>query len=289
MMDGMKNPVERIRESYHQLSNTQRRIADYILEAGDKVCFLSLTQLGQETGVTSVTVVNFCKKVGYASFSDFKKEFQSYIQGVISPRHVVKSDLESYQDSSEQDLLQRIIEHEMKLVSETFTCLGHENLVQAAELLSTARRIYLIGKGLSIPVIDLFLARLDFLCLDARKVPFDNLNLLPNRLVNAKPEDVFVVFSFPNYSPIIGEVARTVKEQLGSRIICITDKPTAPPACYADILLLCQTSGLVYYNSMTTPASLVTVLTSLMAVKSHVQTPAEQEKMAQLSYLRRET
>ncbi|MCI8699617.1 MAG: MurR/RpiR family transcriptional regulator [Lawsonibacter sp.] len=288
-MDGMKNPVERIREAYGQLSNTQRRIADYILEVGDRVCFLSLTQLSQETDVTPVTVVNFCKKVGYASFSDFKKEFQSYIQGVISPRHVVKGDLENYQNRSEQELLQRTIEHEMKLMSDTFTCLGQESLIQAAELLSGAGRIYLVGKGLSIPVIDLFVARLDFLCLDARKVPLDNLNLLPNRLVNAGAEDVFVVFSFPNYSPIIGEVACSVKEQLGSRIICITDKPTAPPACYADILLLCQTSSLVYYNSMTTPASLVTILTSLMAVKSRKRSPETQEKMAQLSYLRRET
>ena len=288
-MDRMKNPLERIREVYEQLSNTQRKIADFVLETGDGVCFLSLTQFGLEAGVTPVTVVNFCKKLGYSSFSDFKKEFQYYIQGVISPKHVVKGDLDDYRTRSEQDLLQQVMAHEMKLMSDTFACLGRESLIQAAELLYKARRVYLVGKGLSIPVIDLFLSRLDFLCLDAKKVSFDNLNLLPNRLANAGPEDVFVVFSFPNYSPIIGEVTRSVKEQLGSRIICITDKPTAPPACYADILLLCQTSSLVYYNSMTTPTSLVTILTSLMAVKARGQTSSTQEKITQLAYLRKET
>ncbi|NBI08921.1 MurR/RpiR family transcriptional regulator [Colidextribacter sp. OB.20] len=288
-MDGMKNPMERIREIYEQLSNTQRKIADFVLKTGDGVCFLSLTQLSQEAGVTSVTVVNFCKKLGYSSFSDFKKGFQYYIQGVISPRHVVKSDLADYQARPEEDFLQQVMAHEMNLMSDTFTCLGKESLIQAAELLCKARRVYLVGKGLSLPVIDLFLSRLDFLCLDAKKVSFDNLNLLPNRLANAGPEDVFVVFSFPNYSPIIGEVAHSVKEQLSSRIICITDKPTAPPACYADILLLCQTSGLVYYNSMTTPTSLVTILTSLMAVKVQGQASPAQEKIPQLAYLRKET
>ena len=56
-------------------------------------------------------------------------------------------------------------------------------------MLCQAREIYLVGKGLSIPVIELFLARLDFLSIPAKRIPLDNLNLLPNRLVKAGPEE----------------------------------------------------------------------------------------------------
>ena len=285
----MSTPIERIRDAYPNLSRTQRRIADYILDAGDTCCFMSLQELSEAAGVTPVTLLNFCKKIEYFSFSDFKKDLQVYIQSVISPRHVVKTDLGHYQSHSDATFLTQAMEHELSLLTDTFSCLNMDALIHAVNMLCQAREIYLVGKGLSIPVIELFLARLDFLSIPAKRIPLDNLNLLPNRLVKAGPEDVFVVFSFPNYSPVLGKIAKNVKTVLNSSLICITDKPTAPPACYADALLLCQTSSLVFYNSMTVPISVVTLLTSLMAIKTSGQRACLEEKLKQLENLRQRT
>lgn len=284
----MKSPIERIRDAYPYLSKTQRRIADHILNSGDTCCFMSLQELSETVGVTPVTLLNFCKKIEYANFSDFKKDLQVYIQSVISPRHVVKTDLDHYQTHSDSVLLSQAMDHEIGLITSTFSCLSSESIIHAVELLCNAREIYLVGKGLSIPVIELFLARLDFLSMPAKRISLDNLNLLPNRLVRAGPEDVFVIFSFPNYSPVLGEIARNVKNVLHSNLICITDKPTAPPACYADSLLLCQTSSLVFYNSMTAPISIVTLLTSLMAVKTSNERAALEQKLKDLENLRQQ-
>lgn len=277
-----ENPVERIRASYDALSKTQQRIADLLLERGDAVCFMSLTEFGEAAGVTSVTVVNFCKKLGYASFSDFKKELQNYIQTMISPRSVVKSNLGDYRGQPDKSLLIRAMEHEIELLTLTCQMISLDNILCAVDLLYGARKIYLAGKGLSVPVAEIFLTRLDFLCKDARILSLSNLNLLPNRLSGANEEDVFVIFSFPNYSPVLGDLAHCARH-LGSKIICITDKATAPPACYADVLLLCQTSSLVYYNSMTAPVSIVTVLSSLLAIKDSDQSGLRKEKLQELS------
>jgi DNA-binding MurR/RpiR family transcriptional regulator len=276
------NPVERIRAAYKAMSKTQQRIADLLLERGDAVCFMSLTEFGEAAGVTSVTVVNFCKKLGYASFSDFKKELQNYIQTMISPRSVVKSNLDDYRSQSDKNLLTRAMEHEIELLSLTCQMISRENILRAVDMLHGARKIYLAGKGLSIPVAEIFLTRLDFLCKDAQILSLSNLNLLPNRLSGANEDDVFIIFSFPNYSPVLGDLAHCARH-LGSKIICITDKATAPPACYADLLLLCQTSSLVYYNSMTAPVSVVTVLSSLLAVKDSDQSGLRKEKLQELS------
>ena len=199
----------------------------------------------------------------------------------------MKTDLGHYQSHSDATFLTQAMEHEVSLLTDTFSCLNMDALIHAVNMLCQAREIYLVGKGLSIPVIELFLARLDFLSIPAKRIPLDNLNLLPNRLVKAGPEDVFVVFSFPNYSPVLGKIAKNVKTVLNSSLICITDKPTAPPACYADALLLCQTSSLVFYNSMTVPISVVTLLTSLMAIKTSGQRACLEEKLKQLENLRR--
>ena len=46
----MSTPIERIRDAYPNLSRTQRRIADYILDAGDTCCFMSLQELSEAAG-----------------------------------------------------------------------------------------------------------------------------------------------------------------------------------------------------------------------------------------------
>ena len=182
----MSTPIERIRDAYPNLSRTQRRIADYILDAGDTCCFMSLQELSEAAGVTPVTLLNFCKKIEYFSFSDFKKDLQVYIQSVISPRHVVKTDLGHYQSHSDATFLTQAMEHEVSLLTDTFSCLNMDALIHAVNMLCQAREIYLVGKGLSISVIEFFLARLDFLSIPAKRIPLDNLNLLPNRLVKAR-------------------------------------------------------------------------------------------------------
>jgi hypothetical protein len=53
----------------------------------------------------------------------------------------------------------------------------------------------------------------------------------------------------PNYNKSIGQVARSAR--LWQKVICVTDKTASPPSCYSDVILLCQTSSLVFYNSMT--------------------------------------
>ena len=84
---------------------------------------------------------------------------------------------------------------------------------------------------------------------------------------------------------MLGRIAQTAHQQLSSKVIAITDKPTAPPAQYSDIALLCQTSGLVYYNSMTSPISLVTILVSMIAMRREGKYPELQKRLAGLSSL----
>ena len=89
----MTNPIEAIKSTYPRLSKTQKRIADYILEAGDKICFISLADLSTAAGVTPVTTARFCRSIGFTGFSDFRKAFQDYVQEVVSPKsHQKQSD-----------------------------------------------------------------------------------------------------------------------------------------------------------------------------------------------------
>ncbi|NLD98211.1 MAG: MurR/RpiR family transcriptional regulator [Synergistaceae bacterium] len=260
------NPIERIRAIYASFSKKQRRIADLLLRRENSVCFMSLKDLSMEASVTAVTIMNFVKKLGYQNFSEFKREYQSYIQSMISPRSVVREDSPYCEGKITPEAIERIRRSERQLLEESYAMIHDDHLISAVALIKQARTIYLVAKNLSEPVAATFQKRLAFLGLDSELLSLENLNILPRMLARANELDVFVVFSFPNYSQSIIDVGRCARQR-GCTIICITDKSTSPMACYSDIVLLCQTASLVFYNSMTAPLSIINILATLLAME----------------------
>ena len=261
----LTNPIENIKNRYSMLSKTQKKIADFILSREDIGSFLSLNELSEQAGVTAVTVVRFCKKIGYNTFSDFKKDCQNYLQSMILPKNVVKLDYESIPNSID-NVLQKVIENEITLVNETLKHINYDSIKQTIDIILTSKKVHLAARGITIPVAKILKTRLDFLCIESELIKMENINLLPRRLLNCNEDDVFIIFSFPNYSQSLGDLAKCVKS-LGSKIICITDKAISPPALFSDILLICQTSSTIFYNSMTAPSSLVNVIATLLAIE----------------------
>lgn len=284
-MDHLKpantNPIDNIRKSYPLLSPTQKQIADLVLEQAETICFMRLEDVGKLIGVTNVTVIRFAKKLGYESFGAFKKDLQNYVQTRVIPMRVVKSEISNFRDAPADDFIRHAIQNEIDLMQATYHSISYEVLFEAAMLIKNARKIFIVGTGLNEPITQILLTRLRFLCLDVQIIHNDNLTLIPYQLIHVKTDDVFIIFSFPNYKDFAINVAKCAQD-IGCHTICITDKSTAPIAFYAEKLLLCQTSSLIYYNSMTTPTSLVTILSGILAIQ--VQKDAKtQERLDHIS------
>jgi len=269
------NPIDTIRKSYPQLSSTQKQIADIILEQAETICFMRLEDFGKMIGVTNVTIIRFVKKLGYESFGAFKKELQNYVQTRVIPIRIVKSEISNFRNEPTDSFIRSAIQNEFDIMQATYDAISPELLFESAELIRNARKVFIVGTGLNEPVTKMLLTRLRFLCLDVQILHDDNTALIPYQLINVGKEDVFIIFSFPNYKSFAINVAKCVQD-MGCHTICITDRSTAPVAYYAEKLLLCQTSSLVYYNSMTAPVSLVTLLSGILAIQ--MQKDAETQK-----------
>ena len=256
------SPIDNIRNSYPLLSPVQKKIADLILEQAETICFMRLEDISKLVGVTSVTVIRFVKKIGYESFGAFKKDLQNYIQTRVIPMRIIKSEINTIRNAPTDDIIHGVIQNELDLMQATYDAISSETLLETALIIKNARKIFIVG-------------------LDAQIIHNDNLTLLPYYLVNAGPQDVFIIFSFPNYKDFSINMAKCAQD-IGCHTICITDKSTAPIAYYAEKLLLCQTSGLIYYNSMTTPTSLVTILSGILAVQIQ-KDPETQKRLEHIS------
>ena len=62
---------EVIQGKKHRLTNTELKLADYILEHYDEALNYNVTELGRQCGVSDASVVRFCKKLGYKGLSGF--------------------------------------------------------------------------------------------------------------------------------------------------------------------------------------------------------------------------
>ncbi|HWP68900.1 MAG TPA: SIS domain-containing protein, partial [Rectinemataceae bacterium] len=184
---------------------------------------------------------------------------------MIAPRTVVRKDAPELRDGA-AGMTKRIMDNELKLLSSSYEILNKELLLEAIRYIKDARKIFLVAKGLSLPVAELLQIRLTFLSLDSEILKLDNNVLLPRSLMRASDQDLFIIFTFPNYSQILAEIARCAKLR-GSRIITITDKTTSPPACYSNLLLLCHVESTIFYNSMTAPLSIINTLAEMLAIE----------------------
>lgn len=283
MNKNLDNPIERIKREYEELSNTQKKVADIIVRSPEIACFLSLNELVEATGVSAVTIGRFLKKLEYKNFKDLKTNLQDYVQSMIFPKNVIKQTTK-YKNINNLDILSDIMESEKNLLNQTYNILNDYSIFEAVKAMLDARKIFIVAKGITIPVAQTLLLRLQFLSIESELLEMDNMNLLPRRILNANNKDIFIIFSFPNYTQAIGTVAQSAK-QLGSYIITITDHTSSPPSCYSDIVLLCQSSSLIFYNSMTAVLSLINIIASLLTLSLSVELEERKEKLNELKTL----
>ncbi|MCX8013112.1 MAG: hypothetical protein N3A02_02325, partial [Rectinema sp.] len=64
--------LQTISERSPRLTGTERRIADFILNAPQKVLHLNITELARQCNTSAAAVVRFCRHIGASGYSDFK-------------------------------------------------------------------------------------------------------------------------------------------------------------------------------------------------------------------------
>lgn len=67
-----ENIFSHIRTTFHSLSPTQKKIANYILQNPQKVVLHSISALAAECSTSETTIFRFLRKIGYESYQVFR-------------------------------------------------------------------------------------------------------------------------------------------------------------------------------------------------------------------------
>lgn len=225
----MSNALLRLRERSKNFSNTEREVANMILENPQLVVDMSIHDLARHTFSSPSTIVRLCTHTGYSGYKEFRKAITYELALRTQSRRTEQKQIE--RSDSLEDIIDKITYLNIISLEETRELLDVQVLHKCVDLLRSARMIYLFGLGASLCAAkDAYLKflRLNKLC----TINEDwHSQLLMAR--NATKEDLALVISYSGATVEIIECMKALKEN-GTPIIAITRCVDSPVAELAD-------------------------------------------------------
>jgi DNA-binding MurR/RpiR family transcriptional regulator len=261
--------IEELRRRYDRLTQSQKRIAEYIVDHSQTVAFSTVDQLAAQLDVNPSTIVRFTYRLGLNGFPDLQERMRELLRGQLSRtgdpinEGQVASHLEGTSFGAS-------LSHDWQNLHRTIAGLDADALTKAANILTRARRAYVVAGFSTFPVANYFALILDRLRSDVSLLASNDAFATP-RLVEIRPEDCVLAFTFPRYASATHRIAMWAKENK-AKVVAVTDSPISAVGQIADVVLVAVSAGTGMQNSMVAPMAVANAL--LNGVAATKGTPA---------------
>ncbi len=257
---------QRIKQRYHELSASQKNLAEFILENNDKAAFLTASRLGALVHVSESTVIRFAITLGYNGYPELQEDLQDNLRSKLNMVSRFK-DTDAVPDV---DSSAHILRHDIANLTKTLNELNTGAFTSAVDEIFKARRIYVVGQR-SAHCLAVFLAfYLEMLGKDTRVVPL-GISSIFEQFMDIKEGDLVIGISFPRYTRKTLEGLEFAKKQ-GASTLAITDSVVSPLAQLADITLFVESDMGSFIESLTAPLSVINALVTAVGRKQKEKT-----------------
>lgn len=258
-MDIENNCEYRIKKKYRDLRNSEKIVADYVLENKFNVYSMTLKEIANEINVSTPTIIRFVQGIGYESFKDFKLslahdsglEKKSEDKDYFLDLHVKKGD-------NIEEIPMKIVGLTIKALEDTLKFINLENYKKAIEYIAESRIIDIYGVGNSASVASDFMSKLTRIGLNCRAFPDNHLQQLAAS--HLTKNDLAIAISHSGETKDTIDAIRIAKNS-GAKTIVLTHFKASIITEYADIALFtCDTEGTFYSEAMTSRISQLAII-----------------------------
>ena len=211
------------------LSETERKVADYILAHPHEVIYLSITDMAAHCGVSDATVVRLCKRLRMHGYQELKVTLAQDIVAPLERIHEAVSENDSC-----GDIMAKVFQTTIQALQYTARIVNLQQLGLAVETLENARRVIILGMGNSAAVAQDMQHKLLRLGLDASAYNDNHMSRIVCTYIGKS--DVCVCISHSGSSRDVVDAARTAHEN-GAKLISMTGVGRSPLSELADIRL----------------------------------------------------
>jgi DNA-binding MurR/RpiR family transcriptional regulator len=225
----------RIRSKYPSLTDTSKKIADYILNNHNEAVYLSISELAQKVNVSESMITKFTRNMGYNGFHEFKLSL-AVTSDQTKPNDFLYDEISL--DDDIESICTKIYHNNIEALKDSLTILDFASLNKATDLLLKARKIDFYGSGSSTVAIvnaEMRIYRLGILCF-----AYSDSHAQAVSASLLQKDDVAVGIS--NSGRSIGIVkAMELAKQSGASTICITNYDDTPITRHSDLKLFTLT------------------------------------------------
>ena len=137
--------LSEIHNRYDRLTDTERKIANMVLNTPQDAVKMTAKELAQQSGTVPSAVVRFCKSIGAKGFSDFKICLSAELGGRTS----AASMLPVSDGDAPQQVFKKVFASGINTLDDTLSMIDFSQVESIARLLQQAARIVFFGVGTS--------------------------------------------------------------------------------------------------------------------------------------------
>lgn len=216
--------INEIIEKKTNSSKMFKIIGEYIIENTTEIPFLNLQELSFKSGVSTATIVRFCKSLGFDGYSEFQTNLKNYLKNEIIPTREFKESIDN--DKEAVEVVMNIIETNIKMLEVLKKEINFNDLEEIVEMLHNASKIYIIGNRLSYPFAYYFYYLLKEICKNVEIIIPEKEDYTHKLLYVESTDLVFSICFYP-YVKFTYDVTNYLKKQ-GCKIISLTDVQKSP-------------------------------------------------------------
>ncbi|MEM8728552.1 MAG: MurR/RpiR family transcriptional regulator [Pseudomonadota bacterium] len=271
--------IQMIHERYEQMSKSHQQISVYLTQNPNEIAVHSVNTIANRCGLHASNFVRFAQALGYSGFKDlqmlFQKRLETAAPGFEARVNALEADLGNRDDPTDFGFLQDIVVKDIASLQALLDDVSGADLARAADLLSDAESVYLLGQLRSAPVVEFM--RYMLTMIGKRCVLLDPSGGLATHMAHTiSDRDVLVAVSFRYYA---NEVV-TIVDQVGARdckIVAMSDGTLSPLAKSADVLFSVPEHRHTFSRSIAAPMCISQAL--VLATAARLQAGSARPKI----------
>ncbi|WP_028880096.1 MurR/RpiR family transcriptional regulator [Terasakiella pusilla] len=222
-----KSVVELIRENFEELTQTERRLANVLLENYPLSCLGSITATAEMAQVSTPTVLRMVKKIGFKGFPDFQTAVRGELEEKISSP-IAKFNRWS-ESASNEHVLNKFADAVMDNLKQSLMQIDPSMFDEVVDILTDQNRtLHVVGGRITRALSDYFFTHMQVARTNVTSVA-SNSNTWPHYVLNMKKGDILVAFDVRRYEHNILNLTRLARER-GVKVVLFTDQWGSPAA-----------------------------------------------------------
>lgn len=202
-----------------ELSPSERRVADFVLQEPDKIIRMSIASLAETVGVSQPTVLRFVRAMGLASYPELKLRTG---QSIVSGTPYVHSDVGS--DDPLERIIDKVVDSSIYTLTAMRRSIDQATLERVVDILANASRIDCYGTGAA--RILAMEAQHKLMRFGIPVVSYDDTHLQRLAAASLRPGDVALCFSHTGMVRDTEAMALKARE-CGATVVSVTRPDTA--------------------------------------------------------------